>query len=169
MVPLDISRQLPLFVFPLTKLPFTARNANAGSWVQRPWSSTGVKTQPQPKRVWALSLDLEVIYPGVKALSLLDQQELGWVPALCQGDIAVNKIGNPACLPAAYITAVLEINSKAAPGSSPRLLGMEPELGAGTRKRQMIHHQVVLQETYKQSHSNTLLLPRTTGQNRSIT
>ena len=66
------------------------------------------------------------------------------MPALCQGDIAVNKIGSPACLPAAYITAVLEINSKAAPGSSPRLLGVEPELGAGTRKRRKIYHQVVL-------------------------
>ena len=169
MVPLDISRQLRLFVFPLTKLPFTSRNANAGSRVQRQWSSTGVKTQLQPKRIWALSLDLEVIYPRVKALSLLDQQELGWVPALCQGDIAVNKIGNPACLPEAYITAVLEINIKAAPCSSPRLLGVGPELGAGTRKRQEIYHQIVLQETYIQSHSNTLLLPRTIGQNCSIT
>ena len=169
MVPLDISRQLRLFVFPLTRLPFTSRNANAGSWVQRQWSSTGVKTQLQPKRIWALSLDLEVIYPRVKALSLLDQQELGWVPALCQGDIAVNKIGNPACLPEAYITAVLEINIKAAPCSSPRLLGVGPELGAGTRKRQEIYHQIVLQETYIQSHSNTLLLPRTIGQNCSIT
>ena len=91
------------------------------------------------------------------------------MPALCQEDVTVNKIGNPACLPGTYITAVLEINSKAAPGSSPRLLGVEPELGAGTRKRQKIYHQVVLQETYKQSHSNTLLLPRTVGQNCSIT